>query len=91
MEGNKELISLAIWTVVIGGLFAFAWWKGWIKKIAIYTAETREELRKCTWPSMTELKGSTVVIIIASMILGLMTVAADFIITLVISQIVSHI
>ncbi len=91
MEGNKELISLAIWTVVIGGLFAFAWWKGWIKKIAIYTAETREELRKCTWPSWAELKGSTVVIIIASLILGLMTVAADFIITLVISQFVMKI
>ncbi|MBO7106755.1 MAG: preprotein translocase subunit SecE [Verrucomicrobia bacterium] len=62
-----------------------------MKKIAIYTAETREELRKCTWPSWAELKGSTVVIIIASLILGLMTVAADFIITLVISQFVMKI
>ncbi|MCK9315251.1 MAG: preprotein translocase subunit SecE [Verrucomicrobia bacterium] len=86
MEGNKELIKLAIWTVVIGGLFAFAWWRGWIKRISTYAEETREELRKCTWPSKNELKGSTVVIIIASLVLGFMIVAADFLITLAVTR-----
>lgn len=85
-QAKQELIKLAIWTVVIGGLFAFAWWKGWLKRISIYSQETREELKKCTWPSKAELKGSTVVIIIASLLIGLMTVAADFIFTLVVSQ-----
>mgnify|MGYP000942396446 FL=1 len=86
MEGNKELIKLAIWTVVIGGLFAFAWWRGWIKRISTYVEETQEELRKCTWPSMNELKGSTVVIIIASLVLGFMIVAVDFLITLAVTR-----
>lgn len=88
MDGNKELIKLAIWAVVIGGLFAFAWWRGWIKRISTYSQETREELRKCSWPSKSELKGSTVVIIIASLLMGFMTVGADFIFTLIISKFV---
>ena len=86
MEGNKELIKLAIWTVVIGGLFFFFLWRGWIKRISTYAEETREELRKCTWPSKNELKGSTVVIIIASLVLGFMIVAADFLITLAVTR-----
>ena len=51
-----------------------------------FNIKAREELKKCTWPSKAELKGSTVVIIIASLLIGLMTVAADFIFTLVVSQ-----
>lgn len=88
---DKELIKLGIWVVVIGGLFAFAWWRGWLKRISVYSQETREELRKCTWPSRTELKGSTVVIILASLVLGLMTVAADFIFTVVVRNLVMSI
>lgn len=86
MDGNQELIRLAIWAVIIGGIFAFAWWKGWLKKITHYSDEVREELKKCNWPSKVELKGSTVVIIIASALLGLMTVAADFVFTLIVSK-----
>lgn len=85
---EKELIRLLVWTIVIGGLFAFAWWKGWLKAISLYSKETREELRKCTWPSKEELKGSTVVIIIASLLMGLMTVAADFVATFVVTNII---
>jgi preprotein translocase subunit SecE len=40
-------------------------------------AANREELRKCTWPTWTELKGSTVVIIVAIFIMGVFTFVVD--------------
>jgi len=74
---QKEYITLAIWVGVIGALFLFLWRKGYLARLANYMAETREELRKCTWPSWDELKGSTVVVMISIVILGLYTVGVD--------------
>jgi preprotein translocase subunit SecE len=71
---------LAIWVVIVGGAFAYLWRKGMLNKITTYVAETKEELRKCTWPSLEELKGSTVVVMITIFLLGLFTVASDFVI-----------
>ena len=76
-----ENLKLVIWVVVIGGAFLFLWRKGFIAKIANYVSETREELRKCTWPSWDELKGSTIVVLVTVVMLGVFTVAADFLIT----------
>ena len=39
--------------------------------------QTREELRKCTWPTWDELKGSTVVITISIVLLGGFIVLVD--------------
>ena len=36
-----------------------------------------EELKKCTWPTWVELKGSTVVVMVAILLLGVFTFAAD--------------
>ncbi len=59
-----------IWAAVIGAVFAYLWWQGQIRRLAAYIMETREELRKCAWPTWEELKGSTVVITIAIALLG---------------------
>ena len=56
--------------MVIGALFAYMWWQGQIKRLAVYVLETREELKKCSWPTWDELKGSTVVITISIALLG---------------------
>lgn len=77
---NNDLIIIGLWVVVIGGVFAYLWWKGHLLKIGAYVAETREELRKCTWPSIEELKGSTVVVMISIALLSLLTVVLDFVI-----------
>jgi preprotein translocase subunit SecE len=42
--------------------------------------ETREELRKCTWPTFDELKGSTVVVMVTIALLGAFTVGVDYVI-----------
>jgi len=49
-----------------------------------YIQGTREELRKCTWPTKEELKGSTVVVMVSILLLGVYTVGVDFFITLVV-------
>jgi preprotein translocase subunit SecE len=58
--------------------FAILWWTGQLVRLRQYIAETREEMRKCTWPTWAELKGSTVVVFISIFILGGFTVALDF-------------
>ena len=73
----QNTVWIIVWVVVIGGLFAWLWYKGYLQQFADYVKATREELRKCTWPSWEELKGSTVVITISIVILGGFTVLVD--------------
>ncbi|HTV62476.1 MAG TPA: preprotein translocase subunit SecE [Verrucomicrobiae bacterium] len=71
-------IHIAVWAVVIAGIFAYLWWQGHVTRCADYIRETREELKKCSWPSWIELRGSTVLIAIVIMILGVFTVIVDY-------------
>ena len=71
-------IHIAIWAAVIGGIFLFLWWQGQIQRLAVYVAETREELKKCAWPSWEELKGSTALIVVMIALLGGFVVGVDF-------------
>ena len=61
-------------------VFAFLWRKGHFLRFTTYVQETREELRKCTWPSWEELKGSTVVVMISIALLGGFTFGVDVVI-----------
>ena len=79
------LITIAI----IGVVFAFLWHKGYLVRMRDYVAETREELRKCTWPTTEELKGSTVVVLVTITMLGLFTVGVDSILLMVMRLITS--
>ena len=74
-------IRLLIWIVVIGGAFAFLWRKGYLLRLTLYVRETQEELKKCSWPSVEELKGSTVVVLVAMALLAAFTVAADLVVS----------
>lgn len=76
-------MKILIWVVVIGALFGLLWWKGQIRRLSLYVQETREELRKCSWPTWDELKGSTTLVIVSIALLGGFTVAVDFIMNLV--------
>ncbi len=69
--------------MVIVAVFGYLWWQGQIRALANYVQETREELKKCSWPSWAELKGSTVVIIISIALLGAFTKAVDSILYVV--------
>ena len=63
--------------MVIGAVFGILWWQGQIQRLAVYVQETREELKKCSWPTWDELKGSTVLIAICIFLLGAFCVLTD--------------
>ncbi len=48
------------------------------RSIRIFTGEMVGELKKATWPTRTELRDSTLVVIVAVIILGVFTSIADF-------------
>jgi len=75
-------IKLAIGVAVVAVVFGVLWRTGQLLRLANYVQETREELKKCTWPSWDELKGSTFVVLISILVLGIFTVAIDFILAL---------
>jgi len=76
-------LSILIWVVVIGVVFGLLWWQGQLKRLTVYVQETREELRKCSWPTWEELKGSTALIIVAIALLGAFTFVVDRILYLI--------
>ncbi len=78
---NKFYIQLLIWVVVVAVVFGVLWRTGQLLRLTNYVAETREELKKCSWPSRDELKGSTVVVIVSILLLGLFTVVVDLLLT----------
>jgi preprotein translocase subunit SecE len=74
-------VKLLVWVVVIGGVFAFLWHKGHLLRLTAYVRETQEELKKCSWPSLEELKGSTVVVMVAMALLAAFTIVADLVVS----------
>ncbi len=74
-------IQLLIWVVVVGVVFGVLWRTGQLLRMANYVQETREELKKCTWPSWDELKGSTIVVLISILMLGAFTMIVDLLLT----------
>ena len=77
-------VKLGLWVCVIGAVFFYAWRKGVLLRVSNFTAETREELKKCTWPSVDELKGSTVVVMVTLALLAAFTVGIDAVVSLLI-------
>jgi preprotein translocase subunit SecE len=84
---TTDTIWLIITVALVGGVFAWLWRGGYLARFATYVAQTKEELRKCTWPTWDELKGSTVLISVAIVLLGVFTVAVDFVFSLVVRYI----
>ena len=66
-----------VWTVLIVGVFVLLWTTGKIEAIKKYLHETREQLRKATWPTREELKQHIVVVMLSSLLLAIFTVIAD--------------
>jgi preprotein translocase subunit SecE len=73
-------IQLLVWAAAIGGLFAFLWKQGHLVRLSTYVGETRDELRKCSWPSKDELWQSTLMVAVVIFGLGLFTVVVDFVV-----------
>ena len=79
----KNNFGLIITILIVAAGFSFLWYQGYLIKIRNYVAETQEELKKCTWPSWDELKGSTVLVMITMALLGAFTIVVDFALSIV--------
>jgi len=86
----KEYLSLIIWSAILAIAFGVLWYKGQIKRFAAYVQETKEELKKCTWPTWDELRGSTLVVMISILLMGLFTVVVDFFLAMVVKAMVQQ-
>ncbi len=84
----NDYTKILIWVVVIGGVFGLLWWQGQIRSLVTYWQETREELRKCSWPTIEELKGSTALVIVSIGLLGIFTVVVDFAMNLILHKLI---
>jgi preprotein translocase subunit SecE len=78
LENFVSNTSIIVWAVVIGAVFGYLWWQGQLARLTLYIQETREELKKCSWPTWEELKGSTTLIAISIGLLGAFVMAVDF-------------
>ena len=78
---NSNITSIVIWAVVLGGLFALLWYKGYIASLKLYFQETWQELKpgRCSWPTWNELRGSTVLIGVTIVLLGAFISVLDFV------------
>jgi preprotein translocase subunit SecE len=83
-------IQLLIWVVVVLVVFGVLWRTGQLLRLTNYVQETKEELKKCTWPSRDELKGSTFVVLMSILGLGLFTVLIDLALTFFVKGITAH-
>ena len=70
-------LSILFWVITVAVVFGVLWWQGKIAQFAGYVRETRVELEKCSWPTWEELKGSTLLVFITIVLLGLFTVVVD--------------
>ena len=48
------------------------------RSVRVFARETWDELLKCTWPTWSELRDSTVVVVAAAAVLGVFTAISDF-------------
>jgi preprotein translocase subunit SecE len=78
--------KILIWVAVVGVVFGLLWWQGQLQRITVYVQETREELKKCSWPTWEELKGSTLLIAIAIVLMGVFTYVIDRILIFIFIQ-----
>jgi len=85
------LTKLLIWAAIVGVIFAFLWWRGYIAKISQFIAETREELRKCSWPTKEELRGATAVVLVTMVLLGLFIMVVDAISLVITRGLLTHV
>ena len=83
----KEYLPIIVGVAIAGAIFAFLWSKGYLFQLSTYVQETKEELRKCSWPTREELKGSTVVVMVSAALLGAFTVGIDFVIAFLVKAI----
>jgi len=77
---DDSIFWTVFWPALVLAIFVFLWKTGKVEAIKKHFNETREQLRKSTWPTREELKQHIVVVLLSSVLLAVFTVAADFVV-----------
>jgi preprotein translocase subunit SecE len=80
----KELLPTIIVLLIAMAIFVWLWRQGAFLKVSGYVQETKEELKKCSWPTWDELFGSTIVVLVSVALLGGFTAGVDFVVATVV-------
>jgi preprotein translocase subunit SecE len=48
------------------------------RRVRQFSGETTQELKKSAWPTATELRDSTIVVLVATLLMGAFVALADF-------------
>ena len=78
LRQNQMTLTIILFAVAVV-VFAVLWYNGQLKRFAVYVQETREELKKCAWPTWDELRGSTVLVMLVTLLIGLFTFLTDIV------------
>ena len=60
----SDLTWIIIWSVVAVIVFVWLWKAGQLVRLAAYVRETREELKKTSFPSSNDVKNTTIIVIV---------------------------
>jgi preprotein translocase subunit SecE len=77
---NTELIVSLIVVAALAGLGIWLWKSGRAAKTQEFLSEVRSEMRKVSFPSRDEVVGTTVVVVITSVVFAFYLWVADFVI-----------
>ena len=80
----NDVVTILIVAAVVVAAFIWLWRAGHLVKLSTYVQGTKEELRKCSWPTWDELKGSTVVVMVSIVMLAVFTIAVDYVLVIMV-------
>lgn len=86
---NGFYVKLVVVALICLSVFGLLWKKGYLQRLTEYVGHTRDEMKKCNWPTRDELGQSTVLIIVVIGCLGIFTLVADAIILWIIRFLIS--
>ena len=81
----NDYMKFGIGLAVVAAVFVVLWRLGHVARLSRYVSDTKEELRKCTWPTADELRGHTAVVMVSIIGLALYIVGIDFVVTVVVN------
>jgi len=62
-----------------------------LAKFAQFSGETKQELLKCSWPGWDELKGSTIVVLVATLRIADFTLTSDSLVKMVLEGLLNFV
>lgn len=84
----EDWLKILLWVLALGVVFGVLWRKGILDNFRDYLHKTRDELRKCSWPTRAELRVSTSVVFVSVFLLTLFSLIVDSILTSVVTWLI---